>query len=896
MGPLVTSGFDTSELACSDVIHNNTLWGNDANTLCQLVNATESCIFNDGHIEYLLGMYCVFKDVVPLGVTLMFLWLIMMLIGLATTADVFFGPCLIVMADTMRLSQNVAGVTLLALGNGAPDIFSAISSITTLKDGDAGLAFGALLGAGIFVTAVTAGAIAIVKPFTAMSRPLMKDIVFYMFTIFWAFIVMFRQTITLVDSIGFIVLYVLYVILTVVSRALYSQGIGAGSKEGQAGTEAVAGAQDEDPAAGGSEAFRMRSRSDIQQNVGAVYANDNPAFNSEMEADAAAGYDTSLDFPGGLQRAEPDESKTARSRRFQELDVHSSPKTSVARKPSRLDERMKRVSRVQMQKLSRTGQESFGEADGVVSGGRKRSQVGRKVSTASFTGVERRANYLTRWMLVYGNLEQVEHRSRSSSQVSHDGHPAAAAPSPAPARSVSVARPPPQAARQQPAERRVSDSYRPGTSSGGGGGGSSGSAMIRPGYKLSGGLGMDAASAYFQKKESEQQARKLSKQQQRVSQTRQPPSPPAPQPQQEEEDDENRKRQLYRIESVDEALDDDTVDRLNRLNEQRMMEERQREREEREAAAAAQEAAAAERQDAGEDDEVDENQSPIKEFLYSLVPVDLEEFPEMTWYNKVYEIIKAPLLFLLLLSTPFVDYDQPLNGWSRILNSVHCAIAPVFIALAFKGYNWMIPFEGGGGFPIVVIVLIVGIALGILVYFTSSDFEPPKYHAAFAFIGFLTAIVWIYTFANEVVNILESVGSIFRISSTILGLTVLAWANSIGDVIANTVLARQNFPRVAISACFGGPLFNLLLGVGIPFTIKLLSDGTTEMRIEASVVQLLLVVSVTASLIVSMVYLTVMRFKLGRVYGIILIVLYLAFLVVALLAETGQLPPLIDRN
>uniref|UniRef100_A0A1I8IHV2 Na_Ca_ex domain-containing protein n=1 Tax=Macrostomum lignano TaxID=282301 RepID=A0A1I8IHV2_9PLAT len=360
---------------------------------------------------------------------------------------------------------------------------------------------------------------------------------------------------------------------------------------------------------------------------------------------------------------------------------------------------------------------------------------------------------------------------------------------------------------------------------------------------------------------------------------------------------ENRQRQLYRIESVDEALDDDTVDRLNRLNEQRMMEERQREREEREAAAAAQEAAAAERQDAGEDDEVDENQSPIKEFFYSLVPVDLEEFPEMTWYNKVYEIIKAPLLFLLLLSTPFVDYDQPLNGWSRILNSVHCAIAPVFIALAFKGYNWMIPFEGGGGFPIVVIVLIVGIALGILVYFTSSDFEPPKYHAAFAFIGFLTAIVWIYTFANEVVNILESVGSIFRISSTILGLTVLAWANSIGgDVIANTVLARQNFPRVAISACFGGPLFNLLLGVGIPFTIKLLSDGTTEMRIEASVVQLLLVVSVTASLIVSMVYLTVMRFKLGRVYGIILIVLYLAFLVVALLAETGQLPPLIDRN
>ena len=38
------------------------------------------------------------------------------------------------------------GVTFLAFGNGAPDIFSAVAAITNAKNGDAGLAIGALFG------------------------------------------------------------------------------------------------------------------------------------------------------------------------------------------------------------------------------------------------------------------------------------------------------------------------------------------------------------------------------------------------------------------------------------------------------------------------------------------------------------------------------------------------------------------------------------------------------------------------------------------------------------------------------------------------------------------------------------------------------------------------------
>lgn len=37
-------------------------------------------------------------------------------------------------------------MTLLAFGNGAPDVFSALSAVQNMKNNDVGLLFGALLG------------------------------------------------------------------------------------------------------------------------------------------------------------------------------------------------------------------------------------------------------------------------------------------------------------------------------------------------------------------------------------------------------------------------------------------------------------------------------------------------------------------------------------------------------------------------------------------------------------------------------------------------------------------------------------------------------------------------------------------------------------------------------
>merc|ERR1711935_701015 len=95
--------------------------------------------------------------------------------------------------------------------------------------------------------------------------------------------------------------------------------------------------------------------------------------------------------------------------------------------------------------------------------------------------------------------------------------------------------------------------------------------------------------------------------------------------------------------------------------------------------------------------------------------------------------------------------------------------------------------------------------------------------AALGFAGFVVAVVWIYSVANEIVNVLQVIGDMLGINRAILGITVLAWGNSIGDFVSNYTVAKQGFPQMAVGACFGGPALNVLLGIGISCTLMCLT-------------------------------------------------------------------------
>ncbi|KAH7328763.1 Sodium/calcium exchanger protein-domain-containing protein [Stachybotrys elegans] len=164
--------------------------------------------------------------------------------------------------------------------------------------------------------------------------------------------------------------------------------------------------------------------------------------------------------------------------------------------------------------------------------------------------------------------------------------------------------------------------------------------------------------------------------------------------------------------------------------------------------------------------------------------------------------------------------------WNRWLVMVQLFTGPLFSVLilwANMSEDWEQP---GKALVTMVLYSLLGslIMLALLLSFTSET-NRPKYHYVLCFLGFVISIAWISTIAGEVVGVLKTFGVTLDISEALLGLTIFAAGNSVGDLVADITVARLGFPVMALSACFGGPMLNILLGIGIGGVITMIQQA-----------------------------------------------------------------------
>ena len=158
---------------------------------------------------------------------------------------------------------------------------------------------------------------------------------------------------------------------------------------------------------------------------------------------------------------------------------------------------------------------------------------------------------------------------------------------------------------------------------------------------------------------------------------------------------------------------------------------------------------------------------------------------------------------------PFLPGD-----WNRWLVSTQIFAAPLFVVLII----WANTDIARSSFNLIRLLLTtfaVSLLLFVLLSWTTSPVKAPRYRYVLCFLGFIVSIAWISTIANEVVGVLKAFGVILGISDAILGLTIFAVGNSLGDLVADITVAKLGYPVMALSACFGGPMLNILLGIGL---------------------------------------------------------------------------------
>lgn len=198
--------------------------------------------------------------------------------------------------------------------------------------------------------------------------------------------------------------------------------------------------------------------------------------------------------------------------------------------------------------------------------------------------------------------------------------------------------------------------------------------------------------------------------------------------------------------------------------------------------------------------------------------------------DKFLLICELPFIIMRKLSVPI-----PCEGYyCRALVALSMAVSPLWIGTYFL-VQYDVNLFWAGGFPYILVMLAVFCLFGALVmrYAPGGDTNMALFVSGpIAFYGFVVAATWIDAIADQLVGLLGFLGVILHIPGSVMGLTVLAWGNSMGDLSANMTMARKGLANMAITACFAGPVFNILIGLGGGFTALSGITGNQEKEVH----------------------------------------------------------------
>ncbi|GMH07758.1 hypothetical protein Nepgr_009598 [Nepenthes gracilis] len=250
-------------------------------------------------------------------------------------------------------------------------------------------------------------------------------------------------------------------------------------------------------------------------------------------------------------------------------------------------------------------------------------------------------------------------------------------------------------------------------------------------------------------------------------------------------------------------------------------------------------------------------------------------------FQKISKIWELPVTILLKLTIPQASPSE----WSRFYLSANIALCPLALLYSCKSFvpmNYSILFLiSNFHFPLWLLMLLSSSSLAVLHYIVEKG--PPKTEQVpLVLVAFVMSVFWISTVAGELLNCLSALGTLLEVPPALLGLTVLAWGNSVGDLVADVAVAKAGQPAMAMAGCFAGPMFNMMVGLGTALVLQTarLSPEAYELHFHISIV--VAFIFLLLSLMGSLLAITWCKFRVPRFWGFFLVGLYVTFMAVSL--------------
>ncbi|XP_035435078.1 sodium/potassium/calcium exchanger Nckx30C isoform X1 [Spodoptera frugiperda] len=171
-------------------------------------------------------------------------------------------------------------------------------------------------------------------------------------------------------------------------------------------------------------------------------------------------------------------------------------------------------------------------------------------------------------------------------------------------------------------------------------------------------------------------------------------------------------------------------------------------------------------------------------------------------------------------------------------------------------------------------------------WMTLPDTRTPKGKRFFP-ITFIGSIVWIAFFSYLMVWWANVAGATAHVPPEVMGLTLLAAGTSVPDLITSVIVARKGFGDMAVSSSVGSNIFDVTVGLPLPWLLYGLINGEpVQVNSKGMVCSIVLLFAMLLFVILSI---ACFRWKMNKGLGFTMFLLYFVFVGVSLGLEYGYL-------